>query len=191
MLLRIPQDVHSGVFEQFDGFFQREPLDQEKFKGRTAPYQALLGLDETQKYRIIKQADVLMFITLLRQQFDPQTKQVNWNYYYPITDNDHGSSLSPAFHVIPACELGYVDTAYDLFMKGALIDLENLRGNTPDGIHDACCGAVWQAAILGFAGLCLTEDGYTTTPNLPDGWTRLAFTFLHKGQPTFVDLHRS
>ena len=52
--------------------------------------------------------------------------------------------------------------AYELFMKGNLVDLENWRGNTPEGIHTACCGAVWQAVIFGFAGLRVTEDGYTT-----------------------------
>ena len=49
--------------------------------------------------------------------------------------------------------------AYELFMKGNLVDLENWRGNTPEGIHTACCGAVWQAVIFGFAGLRVTEDG--------------------------------
>jgi kojibiose phosphorylase len=188
--LRIPRDMRTGLFEQFDGFFQREQLDQGKYEGRTASYQALLGLKEMQKYRIIKQADVLMFVTLLRQQFDLQTKQVNWDYYHPITDHEYGSSLTPAFHAILACELDYVDAAYELFMTGALVDLENLRGNTAEGIHTACCGAVWQAVVLGFAGLQLTDKSYTTNPSWPAGWRRLAFTFMHKGQPVFVDLRR-
>jgi trehalose/maltose hydrolase-like predicted phosphorylase len=80
--------------------------------------------------------------------------------------------------------------AYKLFMKGNLVDLENRRGNTPEGIHTACCGAVWQAAIFGFAGLRVTEDGYTTEPHLPATWTRLAFSFLHKGKREQVDLRR-
>jgi trehalose/maltose hydrolase-like predicted phosphorylase len=75
-------------------------------------------------------------------------------------------------------------------MKGALVDLESLRGNTPEGIHVACSGAVGQATILGFAGLRVTEDGYTTAPNRPDGWTRLAFSFSHKGKRVRVDLQR-
>src|SRR5205085_2522036 len=46
--LRIPQDKHTGVFEEFDGFFQLEPLDQEKYKGRTKSYQGILGVVEMQ-----------------------------------------------------------------------------------------------------------------------------------------------
>jgi trehalose/maltose hydrolase-like predicted phosphorylase len=187
----ILQDKSTGLFEQFEGFFKLEHLDQNKFKGRTTSYQGLLGIDPVQRYQIIKQADVLMLLTVLDEEFDLQTKRVNWDYYYPITDHDYGSSLTPALHTILACELGLIDYAYNQFMKGALTDLENLRGNASEGIHDACCGAVWQAAILGFAGLRVTEESYITNPSWPAGWTRLAFNFYHKGKPVHVDLHRS
>jgi trehalose/maltose hydrolase-like predicted phosphorylase len=186
----ILQDKRTGLFEQFEGFFQLEHLDQNKFKGRTTSYQGLLGIEPVQHYQIIKQADVLMLLTVLDEHFDLQTKRVNWDYYYPITDHEYGSSLTPALHTILACELGLIDKAYSQFMQGALTDLENLRGNASEGIHDACCGAVWQAAILGFAGLRMTEDSYITNPCWPDGWTRLAFNFYHKGKPIHIDLHR-
>ena len=188
--IRIPQDKRTGLFEQFDGFFQLEPFDQEKYQGRTSSYQGILGMRVVQYYQIIKQADVLMLLTTLDQQFDLKTKKVNWDYYYPITDHDYGSSLTPAFHVILACELGLVETAYNMFMIGALVDLEDLRGNSDEGIHCACAGAVWQAAILGFAGLRITEDGYSTNPSWPDGWTRLAFTCFHKGKQLLIDLRK-
>ncbi len=188
--MRIPQDKQTGLIEQFDGFFQLEPLDQEKYKGRTTSYQGLLGVEQVKRYRIVKQADVLMLLTVLDQQFDLKTKKVNWDYYFPITDHDYGSSLTPALHVILACELGLIETAYDMFMKGALVDLEDLRGNANEGIHDACCGAVWQAAVLGIAGLCPTDDNFTTTPSWPDDWTRLALNSFHKGKLFSIDLHR-
>ncbi len=188
--IRIPQDKETGLFEQFDGFFQLKPLDLEKYQGRHASYQAILGLEPTKHYRVIKQADVLALITLLRQQFDLKTKQANWDYYFPITDHDYGSSLTPAFHVILARELGFLDIAYEMFLKGALVDLEDRRGNAAEGIHEACCGAVWQAVVLGFAGLNVSDDGYTTHLCWPDGWTRLAFTLVHKGEPVFIDLRK-
>jgi kojibiose phosphorylase len=189
--LRILQDPQTGLFEQFDGFFQLPVLDQEKYAGRRDSYQAILGLEALQKYRILKQADVLMLLTVLEDEFDLKTKKVNWDYYYPITDHDFGSSLTPALHTILACQLGKLSAAYQLFMKGALVDIENLRGNTPEGIHTACAGAVWQAVILGIAGLRINEAGYTTNPCWPDGWTRLAFTIQHRGTPVFIDLRNS
>ncbi len=189
--MRIPQDKDTGLFEQFDGFFKLAPLNQDLYAGRTTSYQALLGLKQVQEHQIIKQADVLMLITVLDQQFDLKTKRVNWDYYFPITDHDYGSSLTPALHTILACELGHIDVAYKMFMKGALVDLENLRGNTPEGIHNACTGAVWQALVLGFAGLRLTENGYTTNPSWPDGWTRIAFKCYHKGELLSIDLRKA
>jgi kojibiose phosphorylase len=188
--LYIPYNQETGLIEQFEGFFKLPFLDQSKYKGRKDSYQGIVGVEEVQKYQIVKQADVLMLLTVQLQDFDYKTKEANWDYYYPITDHDYGSSLTPALHVILASELGRTKEAYELFMKGALVDLENLRGNAPEGIHAACSGAVWQAAILGVAGLRVTEDGYTTNPVWPDNWTRLAFHFKHKGELIFVDLHK-
>jgi trehalose/maltose hydrolase-like predicted phosphorylase len=188
--IRIPQDKPSGLFVQFDDFFKLERLDQEQFRGRNKSYQGILGFKPVARYQIIKQADVLMLLTVLKQQYGLETKRVNWDYYFPITDHDYGSSLTPALHVVLACELGLVETAYKLFMKGALVDLEDQRGNTDEGIHDACAGAVWQAAVLGFAGLRFTSDGYTTHPCWPDGWTRMAFKCFHKGQMLSIDLRK-
>jgi trehalose/maltose hydrolase-like predicted phosphorylase len=188
--LRIPQDPQTKLFEQFDGFFQLETLDQDQYKGRKDSYQGIMGIHAVQKYRIVKQADVLMLLTVLNQNFDLETKRVNWDYYYPITDHEYGSSLTPAFHVILACELGLGDAAYKQFVLGGLVDLENLRGNTPEGIHTACSGAVWQAAIFGFAGLKVTAEGYTTNPSWPQDWTRLAFKIRHKGELVSIDLKK-
>jgi kojibiose phosphorylase len=187
--MRIPYDPQTHLFEQFDDYFKLKTLDQSKYKGRKDSYQGLLSVEAVQKYTIIKQADVLMLLTVMKDDFDLETKKANWDFYYPLTDHDYGSSLTPAFHVILACELGKANEAYELFVLGNLVDLENLRGNTPEGIHAACCGAVWQAAVLGFAGLSFTPEGYTTTPHLPDKWTRLAFSFMHKGKLEHIDLH--
>lgn len=188
--MRVLQDPQSGLIEQFQGFFKLLPLDQSRYEGRTKSYQALLGMEEVQRYQTVKQADVLMLLTALNQEYSDRVKKVNWDYYYPITDHNYGSSLTPALHVILACEVGDLAAAYHLFHQGALIDLENLRGNTPEGIHAACAGAVWQAAILGVAGLRLTGDSHTTSPVWPDNWTRLAFSFMHKGQRHYVNLQR-
>jgi kojibiose phosphorylase len=188
--LKIPINPQTNLIEQFDGFFKLPKLELENYQARKDSYQAILGVKDIQKYQIVKQADVLMLLTMLRQEIDIHTKQVNWDYYFPITDHDYGSSLTPALHAILGNELGHTEESYKMFMKGALVDLENLRGNTPEGIHAACAGAVWQAVIFGFAGLSVTKDGYTTTPHWPANWQRLAFKFKLKGKSISIDLHR-
>ncbi|GHO45655.1 glycoside hydrolase family 65 protein [Ktedonospora formicarum] len=188
--IRILQDPQTGLFEQFEGFFNLEPLDQSKYHNRTDSYQGILGVHAIQKYRVIKQADVLMLLTILAEEFDEKTKRANWDYYYPITDHDYGSSLTPALHAILACELGETQIAYKLFMKGALVDIKNLRGNTPEGIHAACSGAVWQALAFGFAGLRNEDGKLTTHPHLPENWSRLAFSVQFHSKELPVDITR-
>ena len=147
-------------------------------------------MEELEHYRISKQSDVLLLMTLLRDQFSSQTKGVNWDYYVPLTDIKHGSSLTPAMHVMLACELDKIKEGYKLFLDGAFEDLENTRGDSAKGVHLGNCGAVWQAVVFGFAGLHITDEGYTTQPCWPEGWTRLAFSFQHHGKRAYIDLHR-
>ena len=72
--------------------------------------------------------------------------------------------------------------------RAARADLWNIRGNAGDGIHLASAGGLWQALTFGFAGLRLTDDGYTLNPQLPRRWTRLSFSFYLKGEKHTVDL---
>ena len=184
----VPHDPETGLIEQFEGFFSLKEVDLVGYEPRTRSMQALLGGEETNQSQVLKQADVLMLLYLLRDRFDRPTLQANWDYYAPRTDHTHGSSLAPAIHAIMVCELGRPDEAYEHFMRAALVDLENLRGNTADGIHAASAGGVWQAVVFGFGGVRLTDAGPVATPRLPAGWTRLKFRLQHRGHWHAFDL---
>jgi kojibiose phosphorylase len=66
-------------------------------------------------------------------------------------------------------------------MKQFVVDLQDLRGNTQDGIHAASAGGLWQALAFGFAGICLTEAGPVAWPRLPEHWEHLAFSVHWRG----------
>jgi len=149
--------------------------------------QSLLG-EGVKETQVIKQPDVLMLLYLLRDRYDKRTVRANWDHYEPRTDHDFGSSLGPAIHAALACELGEPEGAYRHFLRAALVDLEDLRGNTADGIHAASCGGVWQALVFGFAGLRLTPDGPITRPRLPGHWRRLGFSIHYRGREYRFDL---
>jgi kojibiose phosphorylase len=144
--------------------------------------QSLLGIEDVNRYQVLKQADVIMLLCLLRDHFDRVTWHANWDYYNPRTDHSYGSSLSPAIHAWAACEIGEPELAYEHFMRAARSDLEDIRGNAGDGIHAASAGGLWQALVFGFGGLQLTEDGYSIKPKLPSHWDRLNFKFVHQGE---------
>jgi trehalose/maltose hydrolase-like predicted phosphorylase len=185
--LRILHDPETGLMEQFEGFFELEDIDWQALEPRSQSIQSLLGVVRTNQVQALKQPDVLMLLCLLGDQYDLETKQVNWDYYAPRTDHTYGSSLGPAVHAILACELGMPEVAYKHFVRAALADLEDVRGNSADGVHGASAGGVWQALVFGFAGLQLTTEGYTLNPRLPASWRRLAFNFRHRGLEVRVD----
>jgi kojibiose phosphorylase len=82
------------------------------------------------------------------------------------------------------------DEAYEHFMLAARADLHDVRGNANDGIHAASAGGLWQAIVFGFAGLRLTPAGPELRPRFPSHWTRVAFSYLYRGEKKVVDLRR-
>ncbi|PIG94972.1 beta-phosphoglucomutase [Gloeocapsopsis sp. IPPAS B-1203] len=181
----VVQPTETNVIEQFEGFFDLEDIDWTDYQWRTQSMQAILGVEGTNEKQILKQPDILMLLYLLRDtpvktemtaQQRRQLLQANWDYYTPRTDHTYGSSLGPAIHAILACELDEPTTAYEHFMRAALVDIKDVRGNAGEGVHAASAGGIWQAVVFGFAGVRLTEAGpIVDQSHLPSNWTRLQF----------------
>ncbi|MDX9954999.1 MAG: glycoside hydrolase family 65 protein [Anaerolineae bacterium] len=184
----VPQDPETGLIEQFDGFWGLKSVNLADYEPRTKSLQFLLGIEETQGYQILKQPDVLMLLYLLESEYDTETIKRNWDYYTPRTDLTYGSSLGPGIQAALAARQGDVEAAYAHFLHSARTDLQDVRGNSHEGIHAATAGGVWQAVIFGFGGIRITEEGLTAAPRLPQGWTRLRFRLHYHGQPVDFDL---
>ncbi|MCC5658881.1 beta-phosphoglucomutase [Nostoc sp. XA010] len=187
-------DSSTELIEQFEGFFQLEDINLADYQGRDRSMQAILSIEKTNKCQVIKQPDILMLLYLMRESADfpynEKALQTNWNYYAPRTDITYGSSLGPAVHAILASDLGKSTEAYEVFMQALMVDLEDNRGNTSDGIHGATAGGVWQAVIFGFGGIQLTENGPVANCHLPDAWTRLKFKLHWRGKWHDFDLRK-
>jgi kojibiose phosphorylase len=181
-------DRTTGLMEQFDNFFQLKEVNWPAYADRTLSMQVILGIEGANEHQVLKQADVILLLCLLREAYDERTWQANWDYYNPRTDHSYGSSLSPAMHAWAAAEMERPEEAYNHFMLAARADLKDVRGNAGDGIHAASAGGLWQAAVFGFAGLRLTADGFKVEPVLPGHWRRLAFPIRYQGQRYFVDI---
>jgi len=186
--LVILQDAHSGLFEQFEGFFALHDINLADYEPRRTSIQAILGIAGANQHQVLKQADVIMLLYLLRDRYTQETLRVNWDYYNPRTDHTYGSSLSPAIHAAVACMMNEAQSAYTHFMRAALVDLEDVRGNAGEGIHAASAGGLWQALVFGFAGVHLTAAGPVSVPRLPPNWTRLKFRLHWRGQDFDLDI---
>ena len=184
--LALVQDPATGLLEQFAGFFQLEPVDLAAYEPRGAPMDVLLGPERVQQSQVIKQADVIMLLALLLDRFPAQARETNFRYYESRCG--HGSSLSPSIHALVAARLGDTALAARYFRETAAIDLDDTMGNAAGGVHIGALGGLWQAAVFGFAGLALGQDGIAFDPHLPDDWDELSFPLQWRGRSLRVGI---
>ena len=76
-------DPHTGLFEQFAGFFKLESIDLASYVGRSVPMDVVLGRERTQTAQVIKQADVVALMVLLPAAVVEGTLATTFRYYEP------------------------------------------------------------------------------------------------------------
>jgi trehalose/maltose hydrolase-like predicted phosphorylase len=166
-------DAATGLYEQFAGYHRLEPLDLSLYADRKVPIDVVIGRGRTQGSQVVKQADVVALLALLPDAFPGAMAEANFRYYEPRTA--HGSSLSAGMHALVAARLGDAEMALRFLHQAAVADLE-LDPNSAGGIRIAGLGGVWQAAVLGFAGLDLGGEAINLNPRLPPQWRSMSFT---------------
>lgn len=171
----LPKKEGTQLLEQFEGYFELKEVLIEKHDKNDWPIRPeALKTMKTSETQIIKQADVVMLLHLLGEEFDEETKRLNYSYYEKRTM--HGSSLSPSIYAIMGLKVGDASRAYRYLRRAAFLDLVDLQGNTREGIHAANAGGVWQTVVFGFAGLWTDDTGLLHIhPRLPEEWEGLSF----------------
>ncbi|AWN36341.1 glycoside hydrolase family 65 protein [Methylobacterium radiodurans] len=185
----LPYDERMRIHPQDDSF-----LDLETWDFAATPeenYPLLLHYHPLNLYRaqVIKQADVVLAMFLLSDQFSPEAKQRNFAYYDPLTTHD--SSLSVCIQSIVANEIGLAEKALHYFDFALAMDLSDIGGNMMHGVHIAAIGGTWLALVYGFAGLRDAGGRLTFDPCLPESWARLRFTLAVRGRRIGVDIDRA
>ena len=187
--MHVPYDERRGINPQDAQFLEREVWD---FEGTPADhYPLLLHYHPLVIYRhqVIKQADVVLAMFLLGNEFPLEQKHRNFDYYDPLTTSD--SSLSPPVHAIVAAEVGDEKRAMELFRLALLMDLADVAANSEHGVHIASTGGVWMALVYGFGGLRDFDGQLSFDPLLPAEWTRLCFPLTVRGRRLDVELTRT
>jgi alpha,alpha-trehalose phosphorylase len=123
---------------------------------------------------------------LLGDEFTPEQKKRNFDYYDPLTTGD--SSLSACIQSIIAAEVGYADKAREYVRYAGLMDLADVAGNVRDGCHIASMGGFWMAMVYGFAGMRDYGGNLTFCPRLFEGARGIRFPLTIRGQRLEVDL---
>lgn len=181
----VPWDERLRIHPQDDSFLEKERWD---FAATPEDhYPLLLHYHPLNLYRtqVIKQADTVLAMFLLGDQFTPEQKKRNFDYYDPLTTHD--SSLSVCIQSIVANELGYADKALEYFNFAVTMDLSDVGGNMMHGAHIASIGGSWMALVYGFAGLRDHGGEITFHPRLPATWQRLRFGLTIRGNRLRVE----
>jgi len=185
----LPEDPELGIFLQQEGYLDKEQIMAADLRPEERPVNQHWSWDRILRSCLIKQADVLQGLYFFEDHFPLDTIRRNFDFYEPRTV--HESSLSPCVHAILASKLGYVDTAYQMYLRTSRLDLDDYNHEVHQGCHITSMAGTWLAIVEGFGGMRVINDQLHFNPLLPVKWESLSFTILFrdKSLSITIDLH--
>ena len=185
-----------GLIEQFEGYENLKELDLDSYRKKYLSLKRMDRIleaegDSINRYRLVKQADVLMIfylftaeeITALFQQmnysFDPQRIPEHIQYYSQYTTD--GSSLS---YVVRSWVTARSDRkfAWKCLQEVLNTDLQLTEDlTTAEGIHLASMAGTISIIERCFIDMKVEEDILWFNPALPDELTCLEFRISYRG----------
>jgi maltose phosphorylase len=177
------------VFLQQDGFMDKEQRQAADLRPEERPINQHWSWDRILRSIFIKQADVLQGFYFFPDDFDAATHEENFDFYEPKTV--HESSLSPCVHVVLAARLNRLDTAYDLYLRTARLDLDDYNREVYQGLHITSMAGTWMSVVEGFGGFRVRDGRPEFAGKLPPAWTGLRFRIAFRGRELDVTMDRS
>ncbi|MFZ2174120.1 MAG: trehalose-phosphatase [Rhodococcus sp. (in: high G+C Gram-positive bacteria)] len=187
---------HDGVISQFEGYGELAELDWDDYRGRYNDIQRLDRIleaegDDVNRYRVSKQADVLMLFYLLsadelRELFEKLEYQLpgediprTIDYYMARTS--HGSTLSGVVHSWVLAR-GNRDQAMVFYFRALESDIADIQGGTTsEGIHLAAMAGTVDLLQRCFSGLEARAGRLVFTPQWPETLGTLQFPIFYRG----------
>jgi alpha,alpha-trehalase len=185
-----------GIISQFEGYGELEEFDWSGYASRYGDIQRLDRIlesegDSPNRYKLSKQADVLMLFYLLSAEelysmfhrlgyeLDGAAIQRNIDYYDRRTS--HGSTLS---RIVNAWVLARSDRkrSWEFFRQALVSDVADIQGGTtPEGIHLGAMAGTVDLVQRGFTGIETREDTLWLDPSIPDELRELRFEIWYRG----------
>jgi alpha,alpha-trehalase len=191
-----------GIISQFEGYDRLREFDWEAAREKHGDIKRLDRVlkaegDSPDRYKVSKQADVLMLFYLLPPKdliriferlgysFDRESIRRAVDYYLPRTS--HGSTLSKVVH---ASVIDRIDRseAWELFQEALRADFADVQGGTtPEGIHLGAMGGTVDIILRHYAGIDTTQDMISFHPRLPDALDEVRLRVRHRGR--WLEVH--
>ncbi len=192
-----------GIISQFRGYDELEEFDWEGYRERYGDIQRLDRIleaegDSTNRYKVSKQADVLMLFYLLSadelglvleqlgHRIDAETIPRNVEYYLARTS--HGSTLSAVTH---AWVLARSDrrASWHLFRRSLDSDFADVQGGTtPEGIHTGAMAGTIDLVHRCYTGLETRGGVLRFDPVLPRSMRRLRMKMAYRRQRLEIEV---
>jgi alpha,alpha-trehalase len=181
---RIFVPFHEGIISQFEGYEHLEELDWPGYRSRYGDIGRLDRIleaegDTPNRYRLSKQADVLMLFYLLSPReltelfgrlgypFDPE-RDIPRNVEFYVARTSYGSTLSGVVH---AGVLARVDRArsWNHLLAALESDVADIQGGTTrEGIHLGAMAGTVDIVQRAYTGLVVRDDCLWFDPALPE-----------------------
>ncbi len=192
---------HDGVISQFEGYGELEELDWDAYRAR---YPDIARLDrileaegqDPNRYRLSKQADVLMLFYLLSEsevidifaslghRLTDDTIRRTIEYYE--SRSSHGSTLSSVVHAW-AMARSHPERSLEFFEQALVSDVEDVQGGTTrEGIHLAAMTGSVDLLQRCFSGLELREEQLVLDPAWPASLGVLTFSVQYRDLPLTI-----
>jgi len=184
--MHVPFDDEHRIHPQDETFLRREVWDLDATPREKFPLLLHYHPLVIYRHQVLKQADIVLAMFLLGNEFSEEQKRSNFGYYDPLTTGD--SSLSACVQSIIAAEIGKERQALEYFQYALLMDLGNVAGNASDGVHIASAAGVWSSLVFGFGGVRDFDGQLSFAPRLPRAWNELAFALRFCGRQLRVTL---
>ncbi|MDX1885744.1 beta-phosphoglucomutase family hydrolase [Mycolicibacterium sp. 120270] len=199
--LRVP--FHEGVISQFEGYEALQEFDWESYReryGNIGRLDLILQAegDSTNRYKVSKQADVLMLFCLFSTQelsdlfnqmgysLDQDVVQRTVKYYEARTT--HGSTLSRVTHSWVSAQSDGAQS-WSLFKEALKADLQDTQGGTTrEGIHLGAMAGTADMVLRCYAGVETRADVLHLHPVLPNEIGRASFEIIYRDQPVDIEL---
>ncbi len=184
--MRIPFDKELGIYAQDDSFlkkadwpFATTPKDKHPLLLHFHPLVIY-------RHRVLKQPDLVLAQFFLSGLFTKAERIRNFLFYEPYTTGD--SSLSHCIQSIMASDSFQYLKAWTYFKKTVRLDIDDIQGNSSDGIHTASMAGSWMATVYGFAGFRDWKGTFSFDPKLPSAWKALTFCLTLRGSVLKVEI---
>jgi len=187
--------LDGGVIAQFEGYDALREFDWETYRERYGDIHRLDRILESEgdtpnRYKLSKQADVLMTFFLLSADelsgvferlgypFDRDTIPGNIEYYLQRTA--HGSTLSRVVHAWVLAR-SQREESWHLFRDALESDVADIQGGTtPEGIHLGAMAGTVDLILRCYAGIESRGDVLRFNPSMPAELASLKFQIRYR-----------